>query len=66
MNEYIKLNEFIEGMTSIFTESFEKMIKLVFNLYDFDNDGRISKEDVRLLLSHLPLKTIKCERYFNK
>jgi len=27
-----------------------------FNRYDFDEDGVISKEDMRLLLSHVPIQ----------
>lgn len=29
-------------------------MKLVFDIYDFDKDGYISKEDVRLILSYIP------------
>jgi Ca2+-binding EF-hand superfamily protein len=27
----------------------------LFNRYDFDKDGYIRKEDVRLILSHVPI-----------
>jgi len=31
-----------------------------FSRYDFDRDGSITKEDVRLILSHVPIeKTVK-------
>ena len=30
-------------------------MKFIFNLYDFDKDGLISKEDVRVVLSYIPL-----------
>ena len=29
---------------------------LVFSLYDFDNDGYIQREDVKILLSYIPLR----------
>jgi hypothetical protein len=31
-------------------------MKLVFEVYDFDNDGRITTEDVRLVLSYIPFR----------
>jgi len=47
--------EFIEGMTSLFSENFEKLAKFIFDFYDFDKDGAISREDVRVVLSYIPL-----------
>ena len=42
---------------TLFTESYEKMLTFIFNLYDFDKDGLISKEDIRVVLSYIPLNT---------
>ena len=53
------LLEFKEGMTNLFSESYEKQSKFIFNFYDFDKDGKISKDDVRTVLSYIPLKTKK-------
>lgn len=44
-------------MITLFSDSFEKMEKFIFNFYDFDKDGYISKEDVRTVLSYIPLNT---------
>lgn len=44
-------------MMTLFTESYEKMLKFIFNLYDFDKDSYISKEDIRVVLSYIPLNT---------
>jgi len=30
-------------------------MKLAFEIYDFDSDGYIDKEDVRLVMSHIPV-----------
>ena len=30
-------------------------MKLSFEIYDFDTDGYIDKEDVRLVMSHIPV-----------
>ena len=47
--------EFIEGMSTLFFDSIDKIEKFIFQLYDFDKDGLISKEDVRVVLSYIPL-----------
>jgi Ca2+-binding EF-hand superfamily protein len=30
-------------------------VSLVFDIYDFDNDGYITKEDVRIILCYVPI-----------
>ena len=49
------MTEFIEGLTTLFSDSTDKIEKFIFQLYDFDKDGFISKEDVRVVLSYIPL-----------
>jgi hypothetical protein len=44
-------------MTIMFSEGFEKLTPFIFNLYDFDKDGLVSKEDIRTVLSYVPLKS---------
>ena len=51
----IELNEFIEGMQTLFYEDYEKNTKFIFDFYDFDNDGKINKEDIRVILSYITL-----------
>ena len=53
--EYLDLESFVNGMLLLFTKGFNELVKFIFSLYDFDNDGKISKEDVRVLLSYIPL-----------
>lgn len=55
--------EFIEGLTVLFSENYSKLIEFIFNLYDFDKDGKISKEDVRVVLSYIPLNITKLGKY---
>jgi len=43
-------------MLNIFTGSFEDLVHFIFKVYDFDKDGFISREDVILILSYLPLQ----------
>lgn len=57
-NDYLDSNEFVEGMSTLFSENYDKLIKFIFNFYDFNNDGFVSKEDIRTVLSYVPLNTI--------
>jgi Ca2+-binding EF-hand superfamily protein len=49
------LVEFIDGMRILFSENFDNLSKLIFNFYDFNRDGLVSKEEVRTVLSYVPL-----------
>lgn len=42
---------------TLFSENYDRLIKFIFNFYDFDKDGKISKEDIRTVLSYVPLNT---------
>lgn len=50
------LREFVHGFFKIYYSNLETKIKLTFDIYDFDKDGFISKDDVRLVLSHIPIE----------
>jgi len=54
-NEYIDLREFVHGFFKVYYSNLETKIKLSFDVFDFDRDGYITKEDVRLILSHIPI-----------
>ncbi len=56
-NGYLDGKEFINGMIILFTESFSTLTKFIFTFYDFDQDGLITREDVRVVLSYVPLQT---------
>ena len=53
--EYLDLESFMKGMLTLFTKGFDELVKFIFSFYDFDNNGKISKEDVRVILSYIPL-----------
>ena len=36
---------------------FDSSLDLIFKLLDFDKDGKITKEDTKVILSYLPIKT---------
>ena len=44
-------------MLTLFTGTYDRLVKFIFNFYDFDKDGFISKEDIRTVLSYVPLNT---------
>jgi len=46
-------------MITLFQGSYEQLTKFIFEFYDFDKDGRISREDVRVVLSYIPLKVME-------
>ena len=60
--EYLNLNSFVNGMLSLFTKGFDELVKFVFKFYDFDKDGEISKEDIRIVLSYVPLNKERFKR----
>ena len=53
----LQKDEFITGMIKLFSQgsSFESLARFIFSFYDFDKDGKINKEDVRLVLSYVPI-----------
>ena len=53
--EYISLSDFTSGMKNLFCEDYEKSSKFIFDFYDYDNDGKINKEDIRVILSYITL-----------
>ena len=53
--EYITLKEFSSGMKNLFCDDFDKTSKFIFDFYDYDNNGKINKEDIRVILSYITL-----------
>ena len=54
----LSLAEFVSGMKMLFsqTETFDSLTKFIFDFYDFRSCGKIKKEDVRVVLSYVPLQ----------
>lgn len=52
----LNLKEFIDGLYLLYYGNFKQNAKVIFNIYDFDKDGIINKEDIKILFSYLPLK----------
>ena len=52
---YLNAAEFVNGTMRLFSNLFDDNAKLIFDIFDFDGNGVVSKEDFRTLLSHIPL-----------
>ena len=54
----LNLSEFVNGMRSVFSqaESFDSLAKFIFDFYDFRSCDKIKKDDVRVVLSYVPLQ----------
>jgi calcium/calmodulin-dependent protein kinase I len=54
----LSLSEFVNGMKMLFSqvETFDSLAKFIFTFYDFRNCEKIKKEDVRIVLSYVPLQ----------
>ncbi len=53
--DYIKIKEFLNRMITLFYDNFEKNSKFIFDFYDSDKNGLISKEDIRTVLYYVIL-----------
>ena len=54
-NQELYEEEFVDQFYKLYMGSFEETINIIFNLLDFDKDGKIKKEDVKIILNYLPL-----------
>ena len=54
-NNYLEEKEFINGLTKLYSGVFYETLEIIFNLLDYDKDGKIKKDDVSIMLSYLLL-----------
>jgi Ca2+-binding EF-hand superfamily protein len=52
---YVDYREFLTGLLRIYCSTFEQRTKFVFEIYDFDGDGLVSKDDISTILSYMPV-----------
>ena len=52
---YLSLNDFTSNMLILFSSNFKNLLNFILKFYDFDNDGKITKEDIRVVLSYVPI-----------
>ena len=60
--EGLKEEEFVKGFFLLYMGTFQETTKVIFDLLDFDKDGIITKEDVKIILSYLPLNDVSEEK----
>ena len=60
--EGLKEEEFVKGFFKLYMGTFSETTQVIFNLLDFDKDGIIKKEDVKIILSYLPLNDVSEEK----
>ena len=53
--DVLALEEFVDGLFNLYTGSFEDTARIIFNLLDFNKDGLINNDDVKIIISYLPL-----------
>ena len=56
---YLNQKEFIFGMNRLYNSNFDETLKAIFEILDFNHDDLIEKDDVKMILGLLPLKTDK-------
>lgn len=52
---YVDKKEFVKGFSRIFSSQLDTFLQLIFEFYDFDEDGLVNKEDIRIILSYVPI-----------
>ena len=58
-NDRVYLDDFIKIMLDTYNTSVQKKLKLVFRIFDFKEQQKISKEEVFLILSYIPFYSSK-------
>jgi Ca2+-binding EF-hand superfamily protein len=52
--ERIEQDKFLKLMLEIYGSNLDGKINLAFKVFDFDGDGKITAEDVKMILSYIP------------
>lgn len=52
---YVDYREFLTGLLRIYCSTFDQRTKFVFDIYDFNGDGYISKDDITAILNYMPI-----------
>ena len=58
VNNHLSLTEddFVSGLLNLFLGDYKALVKIMFNMYDYDRDGKISRKDVKIVFNYIPLK----------
>lgn len=58
-NGYLDQREFLTGLFRLYCSSFDQKTELIFEIYDFDGDGSITKNDISTIMASLPVINFK-------
>jgi len=58
-DDFLSCNEITSLLSKLYFGSFEETAEIIFQIYDFNNSGEICSEEVKLILSFLPLEEDK-------
>ena len=58
VNNHSSLSEedFVSGLLNLFLGDYKSLVKIMFNMYDYNRDGKISRQDVKIVFNYIPLK----------
>jgi Ca2+-binding EF-hand superfamily protein len=58
----IEMREFVHKIIMTFISDLDTKLRMTFRMYDFNNDGQITKEDVRMVMSYIPFLPDRTEK----
>ena len=59
-------NEFVNGLDTIYYGNLQELYKLVFFMCDFNENGKLHKFNMKLILSYIPVKTYEEQQKYIK
>ena len=62
----IEFGSFKTNMNNLFCDDYQNSLRFIFDFYDFDGNGKISKEDIRTVLSYVQFSNRKNNKKENK
>ena len=63
---HLTKNEFVNGLDTIYYGNFQELYKLVFFMCDFNENGKLHKFNMKLILSYIPVKTYEEQQKYIK
>ena len=54
-DNYLNSKEFLTGLLRIYCSQFNQKMKFVFDIYDFDNDNMITRNDITTIITCMPV-----------
>ena len=59
--EFLIKEEFVDNLFILYNGSFQETLKLIFNILDYDKDGKVDSEDIKIFLRYLPINSSNSE-----